>query len=183
MIAVDEVFRIGKILEWCEKMEKKEKKEKPTVDLGMGFGGLLKGLGDFMDTVSKMAEEGKSEFEKVGEISFDKAKKLKGMYGISVRIGGAGIPIVEKFGTVPKTDVREPMVDVFDEEDVVRVIAELPGVEESDIKTVLEENILKIRAERGDRKYKKDIELPAAVKGELKSRYKNGVLEIELEKS
>ncbi len=166
-----------------EKKKRKEKEEEPTVDFGLGFGGLLKGLGDFMDTVAKMREEGKSEFEKVGEISFDKAKKLKGMYGISVRIGGAGVPIVEKFGTVPETDVREPLVDVFDEKDMVRVIAELPGVEEEDIKTELEGNILKIRAERGDRKYEKDIELPAAVKGELKSRYKNGILEIELEKS
>ncbi len=166
-------------------MEKKEKegKKEPVIDFGLSFGGMLKGLGDFMNTVVEMAEEGKSEFEKVGEISFDKAKKLKGMYGISVRIGGAGVPIVEKFGTVPETDVREPLVDVFDEKDMVRVIAELPGVEESDIKTEREGNILKIRAERGDRKYEKDIELPAAVKGELKSRYKNGVLEIELEKA
>lgn len=165
-------------------MEKKKKeKEEPVIDLSLSFGGLLKGLGDFMNTVVKMAEEGKSEFGKAGEISFDKAKKLKGMYGISVRIGGAGVPIVEKFGTVPDTDVREPLVDLFDEKDMVRVIAELPGVEESDIKTEIEGNILKIRAERGDRKYEKDIELPAEVKGELKSKYKNGVLEIELEKA
>ncbi|MFZ2071402.1 MAG: Hsp20/alpha crystallin family protein [Halobacteriota archaeon] len=163
--------------------KRKEKEEEPIIDFGLGFGGLLKGLGDFMDTVSKMAEEGKSEVEKVGEISFDKAKKLKGMYGISVRIGGAGIPVVEKFGTKPETDVREPMVDVFDEKNVVRVITELPGVEEGDIKTELEGNILKMRAERGDRKYEKDIKLPAAVKGEMKRRYKNGVLEIELEKA
>lgn len=183
MIAVDEVFRIGKILELCEKMGKKEKEDKPTVDLGLGFGGLLKGLGEFMDTVSKMAEEGKSEFDKVGEISFDKEQKLKGMYGVSVRIGGAGVPIVEKFGTVPESDIREPMVDVFDEKEMVRVIAELPGVDKADIKTELEGNTLKITAERGDRKYAKDVELPAAVKGEIKSRYKNGVLEIELEKS
>jgi len=167
-------------------MEKKKKeKEEPIVDFGLGFGGLLKGLGDFMDTVSKMAEEGRSVVEKTGEITFDEAKKLKGMYGVSVRIGGAGIPVVEKFGTVPETGVREPIVDVFDEEKEVKVIAELPGVEEEDIKTELEGNILKIRAERGDRKYEKEIELPAAVavKGEIKSRYKNGVLEIELEKS
>ena len=164
-------------------MEKKRKgKEEPIIDISIGFGGLLKGLGDFMETIAKIAEEGKREVEKVGEISFDKAKKLRGMYGISVRIGGSGIPIVERFGTVPETDVREPIVDVFDEEKEVKVIAELPGVEEGDIKTELEGNILKLRAERGDRKYEKDIELPAAVKGEMKSRYKNGVLEIELEK-
>ncbi len=163
-------------------MEKKKKKE-PVIDFGLGFGGLLKGLGDFMDTVSKMAEEGKSEIERVGEISFDKEKKLKGMYGVSVRIGGAGTPIMEKFGSVPETDVREPMVDVFDEKSSIRIIAELPGVEEEDIKTELEGTILKITAERGNRKYKKDVELPAAVKGELKPRYKNGVLELELEKA
>jgi HSP20 family protein len=160
-----------------------ENKKKPVIDFGLGFGGLLKGLGDFMDTVSKMAEEGKSEIERVGEISFDKEKKLKGMYGVSVRIGGAGIPIMEKFGSVPETDVREPMVDVFDEKSSIRIIAELPGVEEEDIKTELEGTMLKITAERGNRKYKKDVELPAAVKGELKPRYKNGVLELELEKA
>jgi len=164
-------------------VRKEEKKKEPVVDVGFGFGGLLKGLGEFMETIVKMAEEGKSEFEKVGEISFDKAKKLKGMYGISVRIGGPGVPIVERFGTVPERDVREPLVDLFDEKDMVRVIAEVPGVEEGDIRATVEVNILKIRAERGDRKYEKEIELPVAVKGELKTRYKNGVLEIELEKA
>jgi len=166
------------------KKREQPEKEKPIVDFGLGFGGMLKGLGEFIDTIATMAEEGRSEFEKVGEISFDKAKKRKGMYGITVRIGGAGIPIVEQFGTKPETDVREPLVDIFDEKDVVRVIAELPGVEESDIKTELEGTILTIRAVRGDRKYEKEIELPAAVagKGALKSRYKNGVLEIELQK-
>ncbi|MBU4311329.1 MAG: Hsp20/alpha crystallin family protein, partial [Candidatus Omnitrophica bacterium] len=78
---------------------------------------------------------------------------------------------------------REPMVDVFDEKDHILVVAELPGVEEANIKTEIKDDILNILAEKGDRKYKKEVLLPSKVETEpITSAYKNGILEIKLKK-
>lgn len=74
-------------------------------------------------------------------------------------------------------------VDVLDEGDYLRVVAELPGVEEQDIRAEARGTVLTISAERGDKKYSKRVELPAPVEGEIGSTYKHGVLELKLRKS
>jgi HSP20 family protein len=101
-----------------------------------------------------------------------------------------GKPVVESFGNVKKTpegpkveEEREPITDVFDEKDEVRIYAEMPGVNEADIKLDLKEDILDISAQTGDRKYHKEILLPAKVQaGTLTSSYNNGILEIKVKK-
>jgi HSP20 family protein len=173
--------------QWREKiMEKKkdnpEKKDVPLIDFGLNFGGLLQELGNFTQDLTRMVEEGKDEMEKIGEISLNKSQKLKGMYGISFKIGGNGIPKVDTFGRRPKDDTREPIVDIFDEEKRLQVVVELPGVEENDITVVLNGNTINIDAGKGDRRYHKVIDLDIPVKDQLKSQYKNGILEINLEK-
>jgi len=174
-----------------EKKEKEPevKKPEPTIELGLNLGGILRGIGDFVDMAYKLAEEGKGEYQRTGEITFDTAKKLRGMYGVSMKVGGLGVPEIERFGTIKPAaikpemgEVREPLTDVFDEKEQVIVIAELPGVEEKDVKTELTEKTLKISAETKDRKYSKEVELPAAVTGEPETTYKNGVLEVKLKK-
>ena len=75
------------------------------------------------------------------------------------------------------------MVDVFDEGDYLRVIVELPGVEERDIQLKAVGDILEIAAHTRDRKYQKEVLLPSAVDPDsLASSYRNGVLEIRLPK-
>ena len=79
---------------------------------------------------------------------------------------------VEPFGTVGKSnetgrsevsEVREPLVDVYDEDDHVLVVAELPGVSREELKVELADDILTLSAEKGDRRYRKEVLLPAAV--------------------
>ena len=170
-------------------MAEKEEKEKIEIDFGMGkmsFGGLFKGIGNLIDLASKLSEEG---VEKKGEIR-GLPKGAKGVYGFSVRTL-AGKPIIETFGNIKETtkgpvveEVREPIVDVFDEEDHILVIAELPGVSESEIKIEVAGDILNLTASDRDRKYAKEILLPSKVKKEgMKSVYKNGILEVILPKS
>ncbi|MGD1118307.1 MAG: archaeal heat shock protein Hsp20 [Dehalococcoidales bacterium] len=169
-------------------MPKKEKNGKVDVDFGMGqisLGGLFKGLGNFMDLASKLSEEG---YEKKGEIS-GLPKGAKGVYGFSIRTL-AGKPVIESFGNIKETargpvveEVREPMVDIFNEKDRILVIAELPGIAESEIKIEVNGDILNLSAAGRDRKYAREVLLPARVKPDsLKSSYKNGILEITLEK-
>jgi HSP20 family protein len=161
----------------------KKKPEKPVIDFGMRFGGLLKELGDFTSDLTEMVEEGRNEMEKTGEISFDRAKKLRGMYGISVRMGGNGIPRVDTFGRSPKSDTREPIVDIFDEKNHIQVIAELPGVDENDISHSVSGTLLTITAGKGERKFYKVIDLGSEVKGNAKTHYTNGILELRFAKA
>jgi len=169
--------------------EEREEKEKIEIDFGMGkisFGGLFKGIGNLIDLASKLSEEG---VEKKGEIR-GLPKGAKGVYGFSVRTL-AGKPVIETFGNIRETakgpvveEVREPIVDVFDEEDHILVIAELPGVSVEEIKVEVAGDILNLTASDRDRKYAKEILLPNKVKKEgMKSVYKNGILEITLPKS
>ena len=168
-----------------EKKEKKPEKPEPVIEFGLGLGGIFMGLGEFIGQVTKLAEEA-MELEKAG-VTVERRRLPHGMYGVSVKVGPTG-PVLRRFGTIKPTlkpgvaEVREPLVDIFENEKEVTVIAELPGIEEKDIKTEVEERTLKISAETKERKYSKEVELPAAVTSELELTYKNGVLEVKLKK-
>ena len=80
-------------------------------------------------------------------------------------------------------EAREPVADVFEEGDQIHVIAELPGVSESDIKYEVKGDILTISTE-GDRRYSAEVLLPWAVEPEgIESSYNNGILELRLAKA
>jgi HSP20 family protein len=121
------------------------------------------------------------------------------VYGYSMSIGPDGKPNVQEFGNVkpsrrpgafgiqqpalePK-ETREPLVDVINEQAQVRVVAELPGVEKSDIKTSINEDQLTIKVDSPTQKYYKEVKLPTGVDPDSsKASYNNGVLEITLRK-
>ena len=78
---------------------------------------------------------------------------------------------------------EEPAVDIFEEPDHLLVITELPGVEEKDTKIDLQGDKLTISANAPHRRYRKQVTLPYPPKGALKTAYKNGILEIRLERA
>jgi HSP20 family protein len=106
-------------------------------------------------------------------------------------IGPDGKPIVREFGNVQQSrrgpkikEEREPLVDVISADSEVKVVAELPGVEKKDIKLNALEDVLTISVETPDHKYYKEVKLPTKVKHEgAKTSYKNGVLEVTLQKA
>ena len=110
------------------------------------------------------------------------------VYGFSMKTGPDGKPIVREFGNVkPKgekiiNDAREPMVDVVESPSEVIVIAELPGVEKSDINLEAVGDSLEIKVDAANKKYYKRIELPCEVWDGVDASYKNGVLEIKLKR-
>ena len=166
-----------------------EEKRKAGGEFEFGFGSLFKGIGNLFELVSKMAEEGEGEYTRTGEIR-GLSDKAKGVYGFSVKMGLGGKPVIEQFGNIRATEkgavvaeVRGPIVDVFDEGEKLVVIAELPGVEESDIHLEVRDDILNLTAEAEGRKYSKEVLLPSLVDaGSMESSYKNGILEIKLRK-
>lgn len=121
------------------------------------------------------------------------------VYGYSMTIGPDGKPQIREFGNVkpstkpepfglqrPKIDIkeeREPLVDVMTADQEVKVVAELPGVDKNDIKLYGTEKTLNISVDTPQRKYSKEVELPASVDPKTaKSMYKNGVLEVTITK-
>lgn len=118
------------------------------------------------------------------------------VYGYSITIGPDGKPQIREFGNMkpevgrgtgkPRIDIkeeREPLVDVIVTRGEVRVVAELPGVEKTDIRLHGTEDTLTISVDTPQRKYYRDVELPE--KGDpqkARSSYKNGVLEVTMPK-
>jgi len=75
------------------------------------------------------------------------------------------------------------MVDIFDEKEEIVIIAEMPGINEEGISMDFKGDILEVKAVYKDRKYYKEVLLPAKVKSEtLTSTYKNGILEVRIRK-
>jgi len=107
-------------------------------------------------------------------------------YGYTMTVGPDGRPVVKEYGNVkpglvPTSDTREPLVDtlVDDKEKLVRLIAEMPGVEKKDVKIVVDGKIVNIDAEHGDKKYHVKVPIEQKVdENSVKASYKNGILEI-----
>jgi len=78
-------------------------------------------------------------------------------------------------------EMREPLVDIFEEDNQLRVYVELPGVEKEDIKLDFGKDCVEVRAKN----FYRSIQLPnrqAQING-VSTEYKNGVLEIKMPKS
>jgi HSP20 family protein len=156
-----------------------------------GFGGMLKGLGDLLEKLNELADTGQ-ELSKTGEIH-GPGKQLRGIYGFTVKVGlGDEGTRIEPFGNIRRDiksgraevqEVREPMVDVFEEDDHLLVLAELPGIGKEDVRIDLKDDVLTISAERGDKKYRKEVLLPRSVsKEKLQVSCNSGILEIKCPK-
>jgi len=106
-------------------------------------------------------------------------------YGYTMTVGPDGIPVVKQYGNVKPgletSDTREPLVDtlVDDKEKLVKLVAEMPGVEKKDVKIVVDGKIVNIDAENGDKKYHAKVPIKHKVdENSVKASYKNGILEI-----
>jgi len=153
----------------------------------------------FREMEKMMEEEFKNFTEKVPK-DYIKERKLPDgstvkefgpfVYGYSMKIGSDGKPEINEFGNIKKglkgpqvTEEREPLVDVVETNEEIRVVAELPGVEKTDIKLHGTEDSIDISVDTPQNKYYKEVKLPAKVRvREAKSTYKNGVLEVVLPK-
>jgi len=160
-------------------------------EVDIGFGSLFKGLGDFVGVLGKLVEAGEQQIDRTGEFKVKGlGEKAKGVYGVSVRVGLGGEPHVERFGNIRSTkegpevvDVREPLIDVFDEEGEIVIVAELPGVKEDAIEVEVRGDVLALSSS-GERRYAKEVLLPAAVDaGSMRRSFKNGLLELRLKKA
>lgn len=159
----------------------------PEIELG----GLFRGLGDFVNMLGKIVKTGESLKESEGEFRIKGlGDNARGVYGFSVTTGIEGTgPRVQPFGNVRNSkaglvvdEVREPLVNIFDEDREIVITAELPGVLENEIVINYEDEVLIITTS-GDQRYATEIPLSDAVLAKsLRQSYNNGVLEIRFQK-
>ncbi|ABM03076.1 heat shock protein, HSP20 family protein [Psychromonas ingrahamii 37] len=162
------------------------------------LGGVFQGLAKLVETLGDLADKG-AELKRSGEFKIsgqEDNKDLKGVYGFSIKTGinekGDQDINVQPFGNVHRNEetgesvimeVREPLVDIFDEDEYVLVVAEMPGISAEDLRLELHDDILDLTAEKGNNKYHKELLLPATFTTEqMDISVKNGMVEIKLRK-
>jgi len=151
-------------------------------------GGFLGNLTKLIEKLGELAEKGQ-ELRENG--TFESGKDVKGVYGFTIRTAQSGDGVkVEPFGNV-KTDATtgrttvgptiEPPVDVFEEDDHLLIVIELPGMGVEDVNLQVEGATLLLKAEHGAKKFAKVVPLPRAVSATgMTFTCRNGVLEVKL---
>jgi len=156
-----------------------------------------KGLFGLINDLAKLAEKSETYQKRIklgekGVIDFRvSSRPIRGPYASkpssSLKISKPKKTSLERKPMLPTAgsiELREPIVDIFEEGDYIRVMAELPGVKENEINLDIEENTLTISTETPARKYYKKVELPNPVKKDaVESSYRNGILEVKLRKT
>ncbi|UCD14593.1 MAG: Hsp20/alpha crystallin family protein [Thermoplasmatales archaeon] len=144
------------------------------------------------DEIQKMFESTnfKKLFEEMLRGGFDTNKSF--VRGLSFRVGPDGKPKIQEFGNRPTrtekghsmiSEEREPLTDIIEGKNDVAITIEIPGVEKDDIDLNIKEDTLEIKVNTPQRKYHKVVDIPCNVKPKTtKATYKNGILDIVLEK-
>lgn len=154
-----------------------------------GLEGFFGGLSDLVDKLADLADKGE-KLSRSREFEWQKdGKNFKGICGFSIRtvLGGEELK-VEPFGNIRRDEqsgepvvqeVREPMADVFEDEDRVLVVAEMPGITADDVHLEVHDDVLTIEAQRGDKKYRKEVLLPRSYpRDKMTVTCNNGIVEI-----
>jgi HSP20 family protein len=159
------------------------------------LGGLLSNLTRLVEKLDEAAEDGVDVERKVEFGSGEDS--LNGVFGLHIR-SGVGKPgdgdarevTVEPFGNVREDDttgsvvveeVREPVTDVYDEGDCVRIVAEMPGVTAEDVILDVDGDVCVLKADTDRHRYQKEMHLPQPVAPKPTSiRASNGIVDVEL---
>ena len=170
-------------------MKKSKDKDRPKeTGFETGLGGILMGLSGLVEKLGELAETGE-QLHQTGELG-GAGKGVKGIYGFTVKVGlGEEQTRVEPFGNIRRDEktgqtvvreIREPVVDVFDEAGHLLIVAEMPGINAADVKLHVKDDLLTITAARGDKKYCKEVLLPRSfTKEKISLTCNNGVVEIK----
>ncbi|MCL5771430.1 MAG: Hsp20/alpha crystallin family protein [Actinobacteria bacterium] len=149
-----------------------------------GLGGLFKGLEKspaFKERLKKIDEKVERKLEEAPLKKTEEGKfKIEGKF--EARHLAPDKLSMRKEVSPRMPQPQERPADIFDEKDYIKVIAEIPGVEEEDIKINLEKDGLTISVDVPDHKYHQELKLPREPKGKLEKFYRNGILEVKIKK-
>jgi len=199
------INNLGKMTDVGERFTRRDTAKEEPWDKNVGDGEkggesklcrILSGLTEIAEKLSEISEKGETATKK-GEFNFNSREGgMKGVYGFTIKtaLGGKDDEVrVEPFGNIRKDkktgeatvqEIHEPLIDVFEDKDATTLIAEMPGVGIGDIKTELWYDVLTISAEKGDKKYRKEVLLThASSKERIKVTCNNGIVTIRCEKA
>jgi HSP20 family protein len=118
------------------------------------------------------------------------------VYGFSMTMGPDGKPVIKEFGNLKPNrnkpsgaqireikEEAEPLIDVFDQNKEITILAQLQGAKREDIRIDVTETQVTIEANTPHQTYHKKLQLPAIVDpNTAQTTYKNGILQVKLQK-
>jgi len=148
-------------------------------------GSTLRGLGDLFTLLGEMLETCEKEVGRSGEVkNLGGAKGLHATYAYSVKTLTDDEPTYRSPTDLCRSACREPLLDVFEEGNSVKVLMELLGAEAEGVKVTATETELTISVEAPPLRHHREVQLPVHVKPETTVwKCANGVLEVKLEKA
>jgi len=137
---------------------------------------MFEEMRDIEEAVQKGKLEGEWDIKPIEEPGV-KGYVARGRF----QFGDKPLPKILKVPRRITEEVREPLIDVFEDNDNIKLYVELPGVEKTDIQL----NISRSRAEIKANNFNEAIDLPPADIETDKAtiNYKNGVLEVTIPKT
>lgn len=155
-------------------------------------GKIFDGMANLVGKLGDLAQKGKELKDSVDFESKD-GQTVKGSYGFSVRFGADGgrsddlqvEPVQPTAGSAkspPKEkEVREPLVDIFPEEDHILVVAEMPGIAVEDIEIRFHGQTMRLSGDSGRVQFSKTIKIEHDFQPEdVDVAVNNGIVEIKL---
>ncbi len=164
--------------------------------------GFFKDFDEFDRELGRISEEMFRDMEQHAPKDMIRERKLPSggisrelgpfVYGYSMTVGPDGKLEIREFGNVKPSkgklpiefaETREPLVDIIDQGDSVKVVAEMAGVNKSDISLELTEKTLVISSSVS-RKYHKEVGFDVDILPDsATAKYNNGILEVQISKS
>jgi HSP20 family protein len=144
-----------------------------------------------MDKELSSAEDMLTRLFRTARESGSNVESFPYYYGYQITVGPDAKPHIREFGNarpaskglVQQSTVREPLVDTnFNEkENTLIITAEMPGITKQDVKVAVEEGLLTIHAEKGDKKYHTKLPVDNELDADTaKATYTNGILELKI---
>ncbi|MBI5073545.1 Hsp20/alpha crystallin family protein [Candidatus Woesearchaeota archaeon] len=180
--------------------QRQEKEERKLVE------NLLGGLFGFLNEIEELQK--KTEASETKEFTAESGKKAIFHYDVNIHKGehhgvrprfgmrpGARVHQIHQRKVIgneagkevvaPEPVYKEHHFDVFDRDDKIVVVLELPDIKERDIDFTLEKNTLKISAKTKQGDVKNEISIPenSRIKKIENVSFKNGIFEITLKKA
>ncbi len=143
---------------------------------------------NFDDEIERIFEYMSRQFINVdGLLDDPKSEPNSGQfyYGYIIAVGPNGKPIIKEYGNIkqdplPTSMNREPLIDKIVSGGVLKLVIEMPGLEKNDIKVAFDKNKLKIKGERGRKRYCCITEVNENIdKNSGSATYTNGILELK----
>jgi HSP20 family protein len=135
--------------------------------------GLNEVLGGVRRIVEALNDAVNNERTVERTVHFGSEETIDGVVGVRVQTGIGGTTVSVREGAEPlrpdgeaAAETRRPVVEVYDEKEQIRVVAEMAGVGAEDLELTVDANKLVLSAETDRRRYWRAVSLPRPVDAE-----------------